>query len=115
MRWLLDEMLPPAAADQLNRLGHDAASVYDLGLAAAADEEVFERAITDGRVVVTENFAHYAAILERRFGTNEPSTPVVFIRKSAFPRGAALAGRLAARLHEWASNNPRPYAGAHWP
>ncbi len=60
MRWLLDEMLPRAAAEYLNRHGHDAVSVYDLNLAGADDADVFSRAIAEDRVLVTENFADYS-------------------------------------------------------
>lgn len=58
MRWLLDEMLPPATAEHLVQLGHDAVSVDDVDLAGAEDDEVFAFAVSDQRIVVTENFAH---------------------------------------------------------
>ncbi|WP_428120009.1 DUF5615 family PIN-like protein [Candidatus Poriferisodalis sp.] len=37
MRWLLDEMFPPAAAAELQRLGHDARGVAASALAGSPD------------------------------------------------------------------------------
>ncbi|MHB1447438.1 MAG: DUF5615 family PIN-like protein [Acidimicrobiales bacterium] len=46
MRWRLDAILPPAAAEELDRLGHDAISVLNIEMGAADDSEIFERAVT---------------------------------------------------------------------
>lgn len=108
-------MLPPAAADELARLGHDAVSVLRMGMEAAEDSEVFERAVTDGRVIVTENFADFAALLAGRQNRNEPSVPIVFVRRDHLPRRGALPGHLARKLHEWAVANPEPFVGLYWP
>ena len=108
-------MLPPAAADELGRLGHDAVSVLRMEMGAADDAEVFERAVTDDRVTVTENFADFAGLLADRQNRGEPSTPVVFVRRDNFPRRGALAGHLARKLDEWARANPEPFVGLHWP
>lgn len=108
-------MLPRAATEQLNRRGHQAVSVYDVELAGADDMEVFNRAVAENRVLVMENFADYSMLLSHRLGADEPCVPVVFIHKTAFPRGGALALALADRLHAWAAANPEPYVGPHWP
>lgn len=115
MKWLIDEMLPPATAAQLNERGHDAVSVHEVELAGAEDDEVFEYAVAEDRVVVTENFADYSMLLEERLAGQEPSVPVVFIHKPDFPQGGALPARLAAHLDPWALANPDPYVGPHWP
>jgi predicted nuclease of predicted toxin-antitoxin system len=114
MRWLLDEMLPRATCKKLQDLGHDALSVQDAGLGGAEDERVFDFAVRDARLIVTENFADYAILLERRLSRGEPCVPVVFIRKSSFPQRGTLATRLARRLHEWSEENADPYVGPHW-
>ena len=115
MRWLLDEMLPPATAEHLRQLGHDALSARNAGLAGAEDTEVFAFAVSEGRVVVTENIADYATILERCLSRGEPCVAVVFVRKSDFPRGGGLATHLAAHLDKWAADHAEPYVGPHWP
>jgi len=115
VRWLLDEIVPPATAGHLRRLGHDAVSVLELGMAGATDDQVFSLAVSEARVVVTENFADYSVILQRCLDREEPCVPVVYIRRSAFPRRGALASRLAAHLDKWAAGQPSPYIGPHWP
>jgi predicted nuclease of predicted toxin-antitoxin system len=114
VRWLIDEILPPDTAAELNRRGHDATSVAGLGLAGQPDPAVFDRAVAEGRVVVTENVADFAALLDQRLRNDEPATPVVFVRKGDLPRRGALPHRLAERLHTWAEANPEPYLGPHW-
>jgi predicted nuclease of predicted toxin-antitoxin system len=115
VRWLIAEMLPPATAAELRRLGHDAVHVNDARLAGHSDPLVFDRAVTEGRVVVTENVTDYAVLLDQRLRSDQPAVPVVFVRKADLPRRGALATRLAARLHAWTEAHPEPYLGPHWP
>jgi len=115
LRWLIDEMLPPSTAEELNALGHDAISVATAGLAGTDDEWVYAEALKQSRVVVTENFSDFAAIAAQRLANDDPCVPVVLVRKSDHPRGGALPHHLARHLHQWASENPNPYPGPHWP
>lgn len=115
MRWLLDEMLPKATTEALELLGHDAVSVVDVELGGTDDGAVFEFAVSEQRIVVTENFADYATLLQHRQQREEPCVPVVFVRKAAFPSRGALPSPLAKHLDRWAGANPEPYEGFHWP
>lgn len=114
MKWLLDEMLPAETGRQLIHRGHDAVSVHDLDLAGAEDDRVFDTAVRAKRVMVTENFADYAILLEQRLSRGGACVPVVFVRKSDYRGRGALASRLAKRLHDWARAHPDPYVGPHW-
>jgi predicted nuclease of predicted toxin-antitoxin system len=111
---MTDDEPPPATAVELGARGHDAVAVADVAMLSAPDADVVDWAVTEPRVVVTENFADFAALVAQRQG-DEPSTPVVFVRKSAFPAGRALASHLASHLDKWADRNPDPYQGLHWP
>jgi predicted nuclease of predicted toxin-antitoxin system len=115
VRWLLDEMLPRATAEELEQLGHDAVSVADADLSGVGDDVVFDFAVAEQRIVVTENFADFATLLEQRQRQDEPCVPVVFVRKAAFPARRALPSHLAKHLDRWAEQNPEPYEGFHWP
>lgn len=115
MRWLIDEMLPPATADELNERGHEALSVAAAGLAATDDAIVYAAAVDQDRVMVTENFADFSVVFAQRLAGEQPCVALVFVRKKDYPRGGALASHLAAHLHRWATDNPDPYPGPHWP
>jgi predicted nuclease of predicted toxin-antitoxin system len=115
VRWLIDEMLPPAIATELDTLGHDARSARDMHLTETADETIFDMAVAELRVIVTENFSDFARLVEQRHARELPCVPVVFVRKRDFPRRGALAVHLARHLHRWAEANPDPYPGVHWP
>jgi predicted nuclease of predicted toxin-antitoxin system len=115
VRWLLDEMLPPACVAELRSRGHDAISVLDVGMAGAPDAEVFERAVREARVVVTENFADFARLVAQALACEEPCVAVVLVRRDSLPKRGALAVHLVRQLDAWASANPEPYVGLHWP
>lgn len=53
MKFLIDNALSPAVGDELNRAGHDAVHVRQLGMQAASDQEIFERAAQEDRIVVS--------------------------------------------------------------
>ena len=115
MRWLLDEMFPPATAATLEELGHDARCVAASELAASPDDRLFEVATAEWRIIVTENYSDFVAILSLRIASGAPHTPVVCIGKQNLPDGSALGPALARRLDAWARANPEPYPGPHWP
>lgn len=85
------------------------------GLAGADDAVVYAAAVDQDRVMVTENFADFSVVVMQRVANDEPCVPLVFARKPDFPRGSVLASHLASHLHRWATDNPDPYPGPHWP
>lgn len=115
MRWLFDEMFPPACAERLAGLGHDALSVHALGLAGHSDDEVLSAAVIHDRILVPENFGDFSALLDQRLSRGEACVPVVFVRRDRLPRRRAMAAKVAELLSEWARANPEPYVGPHWP
>ena len=115
MRWLLDEMLPCTVAQRLIELGHGAVPVHDVELTRAADDDVFEFAVVQDRLIVTVNFADFVRLLESRQSSDAPCVPVVFVRKSSVPKGGGLATHLVKHPDIWARDHQDPYVGAHWP
>lgn len=53
MKFLLDENLSPLHAHTLRAMGHDAVSVFELGLRGVDDPVVRVAAIESGRILVT--------------------------------------------------------------
>jgi predicted nuclease of predicted toxin-antitoxin system len=93
VKLLLDQGLPRGACALLGDQGHDVLHVGDVGLAAAADEDILDWAVANDRVVVTLD-ADFHSILARR-GAAGPS--VVRIRVEGL-RAEALATLLAKVL-----------------
>lgn len=107
MRFLIDEMFPPAVAEHLrDRHGHDAVHVIEVGLGAVEDPDVAAAARDQDRALVTENVIHFAG---------ERDVVLVFVHKRDLPAGGAQASALAALLDRWATDHPAPYRGPHWP
>ena len=53
MKFLVDNALSPHVAEGLRVAGYDAIHVRDVGLAAADDEELFDLAAADSRIIVS--------------------------------------------------------------
>jgi hypothetical protein len=105
--FLIDEMFPVAAAELLrDTYGHDAVHVTEVGLRAVDDAQVAATARAEGRAVVTENVADFAA---------ERDVALVFVLKRNLPSGGGQAAALAKVLDRWAQEFPEPYLGHHWP
>ncbi len=112
MKLLLDEMYPPAIAEQLRARGHDVVSVHDpeyRRLESAPDEELFAAAVAGGRALVTENIPDFRRLEADAFAAGTPHAPLVFTSNRRFPRGEpGTAGRLVEALHALVSERSTP-------
>src|ERR1700730_6404127 len=100
-------MFPFVAAGHLrDTCGRDAVHVAEAGLRAADDAQVAATARAEGRAVVTENVADFAA---------ERDVVLVFVLKRNLPAGGGQAAVLTRILDRWAHDFPDPYLGHHWP
>ena len=105
--FMVDEMFPTVIAVLLrDTYGHDAVHVAEVGLRAVDDAQVAATARAEGRAVVTENVADFAA---------ERDVVLVFLLKKNLPAGGGQAAALAKVLDRWAQYHPDPYLGPHWP
>lgn len=69
MRLLIDANLSPRLLAPLRNGGFDATHVADIGLATATDSEIFDRAVTEGFVIVTAD-SDFAMLLALRRSTS---------------------------------------------
>lgn len=65
MKFLVDNALSPVVSRALLDAGHDAVHVRDLGMSAAPDEDIFDTALSQDRVIVSAD-TDFATILAVR-------------------------------------------------
>ena len=94
MKSLIDNAVSPRLAAGLREAGHDAVHVRDLGLAAAADEELFELAARERRVLVSED-TDFGTLLALR---GSPAPSVLLFRHMPDRSAAGLLAILLTNL-----------------
>lgn len=93
MRFLIDNAMSPLA-ERLRQAGHDALHVRDLGLRAAADEDVLAKAKTEDRVLVSAD-TDFGTLLAL---TGEQLPSVRLFRQGASRKPEQQAALLLANL-----------------
>ena len=96
---LLDEMFSPRIADELALRGIDCrAVVADPVLRAQSDLEIFDFAVRDDRVLVTNNVTDFESLRRAREAAGGPVPGLVYTSDITFPRTRAYVSRLTAAL-----------------
>jgi hypothetical protein len=93
-------MYPPAIAQQLRELGHDAEAVAERAeLRALDDGAIFTLAQRERRAVVTENIADFSVIANEHDQRGRPHEGLVLVSPSGYPRGnSRTIGRMVTAL-----------------
>ena len=96
MKLLIDNALSPVFASKLREARHDVLHVRDKGMQAAPDEEIFDLAVREDRVVVSAD-TDFGTLLALR-KTAKPS--VVIFRRTSGRRPELQAALLLKYLPE---------------
>lgn len=104
MRLILDEMYPRGLADALRAIDIGASTTVDLGLAGRSDAELFDHAVANQSVLLTENVADYARLCADQLSAGRHHAGVLIALSSRFSRrpsgNPALVAAIAAVIDE---------------
>lgn len=101
MKFLLDEDLPPLAAEISRGLGLDARSVHEADRLGLTDSEQLRHAAREGRVFVTRNRNDFIALTLAFHRSGEAHAGVLLVGRKTPNNRPEL---LAHALKEWAAH-----------
>ncbi|MCD4790293.1 MAG: DUF5615 family PIN-like protein [Bacteroidales bacterium] len=79
MNFLIDNAISPKVSEGLNKLGHNSIHVRDIGFQHANDQEIFEKALEEDRVIISAD-TDFGFLLSK-WNNNKPS--VIIFRKGS--------------------------------
>lgn len=115
MKLLLDEMWTPAIAAALRDRGHEVVAVAERhDLRGLADAAIFDAAVAEGRVIVTENVVDYRPLAADAMRAGRPHPALILTSNRAYPRASRrTAGRLVRALDALLATRGA-ISGEHW-
>ena len=118
LRLLVDEMYPPAIAEQLRDRKHDVEAVTERPeLRALADTDLFALAQHEQRAVVTENNDDFSVIASGYDQRGQAHHGLVLVPPGSYPLGrAGTIGRMVTELDMLLAERPEatPTSMRHW-
>jgi hypothetical protein len=118
LRLLLDEMYPPAIAEQLRDRGHDVDAVTGRSeLRALADTDLFALAQAERRAVVTEDVADFSIIADDCDRRGQTHFGLILVPPDRYPRRSQRTiGRMVTELDRLLSAHTDETATSlrHW-
>lgn len=115
MRLLLDEMIPAAVARQLRGRGLDAVAVSERSdLRGLSDPDLFERAQTESRAIVTYDCAGFLALAMQYQNASRTHHGVVLLNQRRFPQRSSSVGALVESIEALAPRTAASVSFVEW-
>ena len=109
-------MLSPAVADDLAKLGHDAAAVASRAdLREQPDEAILAAARDEGRAIVTADIGDFRRLASAEAAAGRPLPPLILLHSRPWPgrNRSGAAGRLVTALDALLASGAE-VEGEHW-
>ena len=104
MKFLLDEMYPPALAQALLAGRINATTMAELGMAGSTDPDVFAYAVAENYAVLTENVADFVTIAAEHSTRGAQHPGVLIALSSRFSRRPAGRAALVTAIQAHSSD-----------
>jgi predicted nuclease of predicted toxin-antitoxin system len=108
LRLLLDEMMPPRVAGELQGKGFDvqAANGERIELRGTPDEELVQLMAQETRAILTNDVRDFRPIHDRMLGAGESHAGLVFTRDSDLPRSRSALPLWVRTLSAFLESHP---------
>lgn len=103
LKFLIDNALSPIFSKRLQTYGHDAIHVRDINMQTCSDEDIFERAQKEKRIIISAD-TDFGTIMALR---NEQSPSVIIFRRTKNRKPIEQVNLLIANLKEIESSLER--------
>ena len=104
MKLYLDEDISPRVAERLREKGIDAVSTREVRMIGVSDEEQLDRAVSEGRVMITRNRNDFIALTAQFFQDVKPHHGLLIVPYSLPGYDFSL---LANLFYEYIQKHPK--------
>ncbi|MFT3852818.1 MAG: DUF5615 family PIN-like protein [Ilumatobacteraceae bacterium] len=114
MKLALDHHYAPAIAQGLRDLGYDVVAAVECGWQTLDDAELLDTCTAEGRALLTNNVADFAAIARRWTSEHRTHAGLIFTSDRSRPRHHGETGRFVTDLADLLARHDSFTDAVHW-